>query len=325
LAHRDNKLEINRKTIKKMKFLVPLLALSLGGVSCVGYAGYKYNAHGEQLVSSEIAGANAPEWVSGKIQKEDGSIAFVGRGGGSNVLDERHAFDEALDHIRTQVANYVATRVIADGCLEDSTDWHPGLDNASFRNDGESQAVQHRAHQVSKALVGGIAVSDQYWEQWDVYARNVMYDHNQNGGVQSFPRYGTVRRYKCWVLTYISKETMDKYISSTLASIEKESEENRLAKNAAVAKSNATSASLAKLQNNMRIEAYELQRLRERVNYGRRFRLVAHDDCRHASGSCDFEMVHPDWRVISPTPVPSVSCVHQDSSCTNCGLTNSGY
>ena len=43
-----------------MKFLVPLLALCLGGVSCAGYAGYKYNAHGEQLIDSKIAGANAP-------------------------------------------------------------------------------------------------------------------------------------------------------------------------------------------------------------------------------------------------------------------------
>ncbi|MBC8371370.1 MAG: hypothetical protein H8E25_15315 [Planctomycetes bacterium] len=264
------------------------------------------------------------EWVSGKIQLEDGSIAFVGRGGGANVLDERHAFDEALDHIRTQVAKYIATRVIADGCLEDSTDWHPGLDKSTFRNDGESQAVQHRAHQISRALVGGISVSDQYWEQWDVYARNAMYDFNQNGGVQSTPRYGTVRRYKCWVLTYISQETMDTYIASTLASIESESHKNQKAMESAVAKSNTSAARLAQLQNEMRIEAYELQRLRERVNYGRRFRLVAQEDCGHATPSCDFEQIHPDWRVITPTPVPAVSVAHHDASCQSCGITTSG-
>jgi hypothetical protein len=303
-----------------MKLLLTIMALGLGSFSCAGYGGYKYSAHGEELIRSAVAGDEAPGWISGAIQSREGSIAFVGRGGGSNVLDERHAFDEALDHVRTQVANYIATKVVASGCLQDETDWSPQLGNSAFNNAGESQAVQHRAHQVSRALVGGASVSDQYWEQWDVYARNALYERELNDYRPSEPRYGTVRRYKCWVLSYISQDVMDNYVSATLAAIEKESQESQSQRDAAVAKSASLSVSLATMQNDMRAESYELQRLRERVNYGRRFRLVAREDCGHAAPDCDFERVHPDWRVVNPVVIPSTNLKYVESSCKTCNL-----
>ena len=54
----------------------------------------------EELVRSTIAGEGAPEWIAGSIVQLPGTVTFVGRGGGINVLDERHAFDEALGHAR---------------------------------------------------------------------------------------------------------------------------------------------------------------------------------------------------------------------------------
>ena len=118
-----------------MKLLVTVLALTLGSLSCAGY-GNRYGAQDEELVRSAVAGDDAPEWVSGMVQTREGSIAFVGRGGGSNVLDERHAFDEALDHVRTQVANYIATRVVTSGSLHDQTDWEPGSSRFNRGYDG---------------------------------------------------------------------------------------------------------------------------------------------------------------------------------------------
>jgi hypothetical protein len=318
-----------------MKLLVTVLALTLGSLSCAGY-GNRYGAQDEELVRSAVAGDDAPEWVSGMVQTLEGSIAFVGRGGGSNVLDERHAFDEALDHVRTQVANYIATRVVTSGSLHDQTDWEPGTSRFNrgyddrgydgYDDDGESQLAQHAAHQISRALVGGAAVSEQHWEQWDVFSGDTRYYNgygrdNRFGSRTETTRYGTVRRYKCWVLSYISQEMMDTYIAKTLATIENESQVSQQQRDSALAKNSSLSASLATMQNDMRAEAYELQRLRERINYGRRFRLVGQEDCGHAAPGCDFETVHPDWRVISPVAIPSSTCNHVDSSCRICSIT----
>ncbi|HIA38768.1 MAG TPA: hypothetical protein EYN86_04600, partial [Planctomycetes bacterium] len=126
----------------KLSILLAITALS--SLSCAGFA-RKQAAHSEELIRTGIAGDNAPSWVSGVVQNGEGdSISFVGRGGGSTVLDERHAYDEALDHVRTQVSNYVATRVVAESCMGDSTNFAPHLGNRYLDDDGEKSEVHHR-------------------------------------------------------------------------------------------------------------------------------------------------------------------------------------
>ena len=47
--------------------------------------------------------------------------------------------------------------------------------------------------------------------------------------------------------------------------------------------------------NTLSNQSWELQRARERIHYGRRFRLLTEEDCLHPRPICDFERLHPEW------------------------------
>ncbi len=249
----------------------------------------------EELVRSSIAGETAPPWISGVISHQPGSVSFVGRGGGVNVLDERHAFDEALGHARAQLAQYVATQVVAEACLQDlsngarflSLDRHP-------QGSGErvNQFIRSRVHELADVIVGGVAASDQYWEQWSL-------SNDLPAGFLNYRTEGqhAIRRYKCWVLARVSQDDIAQYVSLTaqallnseeIAALTSELEESSL-------ELAANKANLQEAANLLTAQSWELQRLRERVHYGRRFRLVSEEDCLHYRPHCDFERLHPEW------------------------------
>ncbi|MEO2161165.1 MAG: hypothetical protein ABGY29_01440, partial [bacterium] len=173
----------------------------------------------EELVRSSITGEGAPDWIGGSIVQIPGSVTFVGRGGGINVLDERHAFDEALGHARAQLAQYVATKVTAEACVGDSAIGARFLSfDRHLQGDGErvDQRIRSRVHEVADAIVGGVAASDQYWEQW-------LLSNDKPTGFLTYRVEGThsFRRYKCWVLAHVDQSLIDTYVKASLASLER--------------------------------------------------------------------------------------------------------
>jgi hypothetical protein len=260
----------------------------------------------EELVRSSITGEGAPDWIGGSIVQIPGSVTFVGRGGGINVLDERHAFDEALGHARAQLAQYVATEVHAEACLRD---YSSGARFLSFdrhhQGDGETvdQWIRSRVHEIADTVVGGVAASDQYWEQW-------LLSNDKPTGFLTYRVEGThsFRRYKCWVLAHVDQSLIDTYVKASLASLERAADiaaaeaENAEAMAAAEAANSGLQAQVAASQgdfalavNTLNAQSWELQRLRERVHYGRRFRLLSEEDCLHRRPACDFDRLHPEW------------------------------
>jgi hypothetical protein len=247
---------------------------------------------GEVQLRNMIAGDAAPAWVTGQIPTSPGTVAFVGRGGGFDVLDERHAFDEALGHARTQLAHYVATAVTSEACLRDISIGARFLprDMPEYgAHERVNQDLRSRAHEISDVIVGGVAAADQHWERWDVsngrqWDRRWMTD--RRAGIQ---------RYKCWVLAIVDLDTIDRYVASALRAVENEASAN------------------ANAQQTLNASAHELQRLRERVHYGRRFRLTGIDDCLHFRADCDFNN-HPEWRTVE------VACRDEGGCCELCDL-----
>jgi hypothetical protein len=279
---------------------------------------------GEVQLRSMIAGDTAPAWVTGQIPTSPGTVAFVGRGGGFDVLDERHAFDEALGHARTQLAHYVATEVTSEACLRDISIGARFLprDMPEFgAHERVNQDLRSRAHEITDVLVGGVAAADQHWERWEVsngrqWDRRWMTD--RRAGIQ---------RYKCWVLAIVDLDSINRYVESALRALENEAAIAEAEAEAAIAVADAEAEAAsavadaearaaelefglaeAAAQNAASMEdlahagqvlnasAYELQRLRERVHYGRRFRLTGTEDCLHFRAPCDFEHLHPEWR-----------------------------
>jgi hypothetical protein len=147
-------------------------------------------------------------------------VTFVGRGGGINVLDERHAFDEAMGHARTQLAQYVATQVNAEACLRD---YSSGARFLSFdrhlQGDGEhvDQWLRSRVTEIADVIVGGVAASEQHWEQWNV-------SNDKPTGFMTWRTPGThsFSRYKCWVLARVDQTLIDGYVRATLAAVSRD-------------------------------------------------------------------------------------------------------
>ena len=239
----------------------------------------------EEFVRSSIAGnESAPEWVTGRIASGANEVSFVGRGGAHNVLDERKAFDEALMHARQQLAEFVGTRVEAELC---DKDWAAGTrymgralttvipDHAGI-GERPNQSIASRTWQFTDAIIGQLLPVDQHWEQWII---------RDNGRA-------TMRRYKCWVLASISSDTVDKFVAATIKTIENEAKIAKLeadnaakaaelaAANDAHSRTSATHAeALAASEAARHAAAQEIQMLRERIHYGRAFRLTATDNC----------------------------------------------
>lgn len=271
----------------------------------------------EELVRSAIAGTEeAPEWVKGRIHEGANSdeLRFVGRGGAYNVLDEREAFDEAFMHARQQLAEYVGTRVQAELC---DKDWASGVryvaramtsavpDHAGI---GESpdQSIASRTWQYTDAIIGQLLPSDQHWEQWII--RN--------------PGRGVMYRYKCWLLTSISSVAVDRFVSSTMKALENEAMIAKLeAEKSELERSSVAHGEALATSEAARLEAaQELQMLRERVHYGRAFRLTATDNCP-VDDHC-LPLDRSNWRrpaqispiVIHP-PAPTPAPPAKDACC----------
>ncbi|MDP6539814.1 MAG: hypothetical protein QF410_09760 [Planctomycetota bacterium] len=282
----------------------------------------------EVQLRSMIAGDAAPEWVTGQIPTSPGTVAFVGRGGGFDVLDERHAYDEALGHARAQLAQYVATQVTAEACERDisiGTRYLP-RDMPEWGNpERVNQDIRSRAHELSNVLVGGVAANDQHWERWEV--------KNEMRTEDAFTRRRTgLRRYKCWVLSVVDVDTINGYVESALRALESESAvavaearsaELELGLAGAEAQNAAYVQDLAAAEDAIHANLYELQRLRERVHYGRRFRLSGAEDCLHYRAPCDFTHLHPEWRsaecltrtTVEVLPVVVAPDEHESAGC----------
>jgi len=287
-----------------------LLALTLSACNVSTVAPF-----GEELVRSEIAGSpDAPTWVRGRIDSSSTSLSFVGRGSAFNVLDEREAFDEAFMHARQQLAEYVGTRVQAEIC---DKDWAAGvryvnLSRTSITTDNvksterPNQSIASRTWQFADAIVGQLLPADQYWEQWQVT------------DASRFP----MRRYKCWLLTTISSANVDSFVAATVKTLENEAEVARLEsekdqlERAGVAHQEALAASEAARH----ADAAEIQALRERVHYGRAFRLTATDNCP-VDDSC-VPLDRSNWRkpaqiqpIVIVPPGPATPAPAKGSCC----------
>lgn len=292
----------------------------------------------ETFVRERITGGKAtPEWVEGRLPQGDAKVHFVGRGGGYNVLDERAAYDEAMAHAHAQLAGYVSTHVVAEACARDSSMGvrflQPGR-HQSGTGEGAHQSLKTCAHQISEAIVGGMAAVDQYWEQWQVKTRQQSVND--------------ARRYKCWVLCEVSRRDIDRYVQAALAALTNElalaeaeaelaarSREDQLAQAKLVADAQLAAEDLEAARAQLAAEVHHNRLLSERIYYGRRFRLIEDEDCLHYPSACSHQAEHPAWRttevVTSRTAVPvatEVVVVHEpedDAGCLGCTDCDGGH
>jgi hypothetical protein len=280
---------------------VSAAVLIISSSSC----GSTWQTYEETLVRSQITPAtDAPEWVRGKIQTDPNELAFVGRGGAYNVLDERKAFDEAFMHAREQLAQYVGTRVISESCDQDwamGTRYLPLADAGPGEGEQPGQALRSRAKQVADAIVGELLPVAQYWEQWDVEETP---ERDWSGMWFENEHRFDIRRYKCWVLATIKRERVDKYISATLEMLSNEAEVSRLQAELEKMKGQPATADAgpsaqaqidAAWKQLIQSKEHEIQSLRERIHYGRAFRLTTKDRC--AVPEACTPVNHPQWRV----------------------------
>jgi hypothetical protein len=124
-------------------------------------------------------------------------------------------------------------------------------------------------------------------------------------------------------------------LAEALTAAEAEAAEAAAAKalTAAEAVAVAAEADFQLAANALSAQSWELQRLRERVHYGRRFRLTGADDCLHYRAPCDFARLHPEWMapeylvktevamVRFDVPVPYAVPVPAVESCRFCSDT----
>jgi len=266
-----------------------IVAVSLISTSC----GSLYQKHEESMVRAQIHGnENAPDWVKGQIPSTATDLAFVGRGTAFNVLDERKAFDEAFMHAREQLAQYVGTRVTSEAC---DKDWAKGARFLPLHEAGPGpgehvdQSLNSRAHQLADAVVGELLPVNQYWEQWDVQEQPSR--HFSGFWFENKHEFD-MRRYKCWVLTTIPRQRVEKFVEATLSVLKEEAEASKVA--AAVAEHQAKADALHGVVNAQNLE---IQHLRERIHYGRAFRLTSKDNCEIADPCVTLD--RPQWRKAS--------------------------
>jgi hypothetical protein len=260
-------------------------------VLCLAGCGALFQKPDEQFLRGAMTGAeNAPEWVRGNIQSADGELAFVGRGGAYNVLDERKAYDEAFQHARQQLAEYVATHVISEACDQDWADgirFVPLADAGPGNGERPGQALRHRVCQLSDAIVGELLPRSQHWEQWEVKENP---SRSWSGLWFTNSDQFEIRRYKCWVLATIRRDRVEKFVDATLNKLRQDAEVAALD-----ARNQAEAGKSAALEAALRTQNQELQGLRERVHYGRAFRMTTQDNAAVADPSVPLR--RPQWRV----------------------------
>ncbi len=304
--------------LMKPPYTLLLIAISAGFSAC-------QTLPEERFVKADIASADAPAWVQGRFAGPEGTVAFVGRGGGYDVLDERAAFDEAMGHARTQLSHFVSTKVVAEACMRDTSFGARFLQrgrqqslgvrivdplrSGPGRGEAVGQSLRACAHEITSAVIGGLAVSDQYWERWEVQTKEFLFSPV------------SMRRYKCWVLCTVEEADIDQYVSASLAAlinkVELEEAEADLAAQAAEATASAIQSCMTQelAQEDLEVARAELaglvqnnRVLNERIHYGRRFRLLKTEDCLHYPAPCPYPAEHPEWRttdvIISRETVP---------------------
>jgi hypothetical protein len=296
-----------------------IVAASLFTSGC----GSMYQKYNEQMVTAQIHGNDkAPDWVKGQIQSDGRSLSFVGRGTGYNVLDERKAFDEAFMHAREQLAQYVGTRVISESCDQDwafGARFLPIKDAGPGNGEHPDQALRSRAKQVAEAIVGELLPMATYWEQWDVQENPRR--HWDGLWLENDHRFD-MRRYKCWVLASIPRDRVDKFVTATLEMLKNEAEVEKLKAEVANLKqghgSHAQAQIDAQVTTLINAKEREIQHLRERIHYGRAFRLTTKDNCPVADPCVP--AARPEWRrtavdlnatvgvVVQTVPAPSKPC-----------------
>lgn len=284
---------------------VALPAIAMPLVLSLAGCGALYQKPNEEFMRAAITGSeNAPEWVRGSIPSSEFELAFVGRGGAYNVLDERKAYDEAFQHARQQLAEYVATHVISEACDQD---WAAGIRFVPLSDAGPGggerpgQALRYRVHQLSDAIVGELLPKSQFWEQWEVKENP---SRSWQGWWFTNPDQFEIRRYKCWVLATIRRDRVEKFVDATLKKLQQDAEIAGLQ-----TKSQAAEKMSAGLVDELRAQNHELQQLRERIHYGRAFRLTTRDNCP-VEDPC-VPAARPKWRTtelkvdVSATPAPA--------------------
>lgn len=290
-----------------------LAAAALGSLF-LSSCGSLYQKYEEKMVRADmIASDKAPEWVRGIIPSTPTDIAFVGRGQAYNVLDERKAFDEAFMHCREQLAQYVGTNIYSESCDQD---WSEGARYLPVKDAGPGpgehvgQALRSRAHQIAESIVGELLPISQYWEQWDVQEDPAR--HFDGGFFANSHQY-EMRRYKVWVLASIPRARVQKFVD---ASIERLKNETEVAKLKAEGKQkDDVNAKLVMVAND---QDAELQALRERIHYGRPFRLTATDNCPQADPCVP--LARPQWRNSSIQVQSTVTTETKAGMCENMPL-----
>ena len=141
----------------------PALLLSSG---CSHYNNYTENPEPDRSVCT----SEAPDWVKRGVSfvEEDrggkgAQIYFVGRSVGYTALDERGAYNAAMDHAREQLALVISGRIHADATAIDHS--HGIRHNPDEKWDLK---VYHDSYLRADALVGELLERQVYWERWDV-------------------------------------------------------------------------------------------------------------------------------------------------------------
>jgi hypothetical protein len=105
-----------------------------------------------------------------------------------------------------------------------------------------------------------------------------------------------MRRYKCWVLATIRRDRVERFVDATLSMLKDEAEKQRIANELQQAQGlNATLADAnGQLERTMQAQQQEIMKLRERIHYGRVFRLTTRDNAPVDDMSMPPE--RPVWR-----------------------------
>jgi hypothetical protein len=306
-------------TISFLPLIKAAPAVALGAALALSSCGSLYQNYEEQLVRSQIHGGDAaPTWVQGQIQSDPYVLSFVGRGMAYNVLDERKAFDEAVMHAREQLAQYVRTRVVSKACDED---WAHGARFLPVHDAGPGSgelvdaSLEFRASQMADAFVGELLPVAQYWEQWDV--EESPNRHISGGWIENKSRFD-MRRYKCWVLTQVDKDRVETMVQSALTALEAEASLEAAAEAVAVHQAELELAreEAAALVAHASDQRDEIMRLRERIHYGRPFRLTSIDNCAKPE-TCK-PVAHPDWRNAAIEVNAEMTVTVKEESCDPC-------
>lgn len=133
-----------------------LFLLVVGGMLATGM-GCSY----EKRVDTSLPGP--PSWVSQIPEDTEDSKVFVGIALADNILDERNARNRAMEDVRNQIAESLATSVERETLeiTEEKGAAHLGQDEdrASYYAEAKSLARQ---------AMSGVEPSAYYWEKWKV-------------------------------------------------------------------------------------------------------------------------------------------------------------